>query len=135
MVGRRGAAALVIVLSAAGAGADDTRRGPIESRDEFLLAQPLLTLPPAAPDLTPADRWDVDLHGDWGNDFGFENGPAGRARDLFYLLDGEHRSLALTVRRGLGSRAMVGLRTGLQWRGGGALDPVIDRFHSLFGFP
>ncbi|HET7746861.1 MAG TPA: DUF3187 family protein, partial [Vicinamibacteria bacterium] len=100
-----------------------------------LLAQPLLTLSPASPDLTPPGRLDVEVHADWGNDFGFENGPGGRARDLFYLLDGEHRSLAVTVRRGLGSRAMVGVRTGLQWRGGGALDPVIDRFHRLFGFP
>lgn len=132
---RRAAAAMALVVAAVPAGAEDTRRGPLPSRDEFLLAQPLLSLPPTSPDLTPRGRTDVEVQGEWGNDFGFENGPGGRARDLFYLLDGEHRSLALTVRHGVGARAAVGVRTGLQWRGGGILDPVIDRFHSLFGFP
>lgn len=110
-------------------------RGPIESRDEFLLAQSMLTLPPTGASLLPAGRGEVRIDGDWGNDFGLEAGPGGRLEDLLFFVDGEHRTLAATVRRGFAGGWVAGLRVPVHWRGGGWLDSVIDPFHSLFGFP
>ncbi|HEV7503088.1 MAG TPA: hypothetical protein VGQ33_23880, partial [Vicinamibacteria bacterium] len=71
------ARALLAVLLAALAvpvlaqSADPPRRGPLPSRDEWLLAQPLLTLPATGPDPLPAGRYEARLDGDWGSDFGF----------------------------------------------------------------
>lgn len=116
-------------------GAPRTVRGPIESRDEFLLAQSLLTLPPTSAFLPPAGRTDVRVDLDWGNDFGLEAEAGGRRENLRFFVDGEHRTLAATVRRGLRGGWAVGARVPLHWRGGGWLDTVIDPFHELFGFP
>lgn len=111
------------------------RRGPLESREEWLLAQPWLNLPACSPDPLPRGRTEVRVDVDWGNDFSWEAGPGGRATDLRYLLDGEHASGALSVRRGLGGRFTAGLRAPVRWRGGGVLDGIIDPFHRVFGFP
>jgi hypothetical protein len=138
-MGARTASILVAValLAAAPAGAQSApaRRGPLPSRDEWLLAQPLLTLPAAAPD--PLDRRETELRldGDWGSDFAWVGGFGGPTGDLSYLVDGEHRSLALTVRRGLGAGVTLGARLPLLWRGPGILDGVIDTWHRALGFP
>jgi len=128
---------LAVAAHAAAAAPPSSRtvRGPIESRDEFLLAQSLLTLPPMGAALPAAGRTELRVDGDWGNDFGLENRPGGRREEVFFFVDGEHRTLAATVRRGLGAGWAVGARIPLHWRGGGWLDPVIDSFHDLFGFP
>jgi hypothetical protein len=130
-------AALGLALAATATAAGPARRvrGPIESRDEFLLAQSLLTLPPLGATLPPAGRGELRVDVDWGNDFGLEAGPGGRREDLLFFVDGEHRTLAATLRRGLGGGWAVGARIPLHWRGGGWLDAVIDPFHDLFGFP
>ena len=131
------AAALGLILSApaASAGSARTVRGPLESRDDFLLAQSLLILPPRGAALPPAGRGEVRVDVDWGNDFGLKAGPAGRREDLFFFVDGEHRTLAATLRRGFRGGFSVGARIPLHWRGGGWLDSVIDPFHDFFGFP
>ena len=132
------AAALGLTLAAnpaAAAGPGRTVRGPLESRDEFLLAQSLLTLPPMGATLPAAGRVELRVDVDWGNDFGLEAEAGGRLEDLLFFVDGEHRTLAATVRRGLGGGWAVGARIPLHWRGGGWLDTVIDPFHGLFGFP
>ncbi|HEV7503210.1 MAG TPA: DUF3187 family protein, partial [Vicinamibacteria bacterium] len=54
---------------------------------------------------------------------------------LNYIVDGEHRSLALTVRRGFGRGLTLGVRVPVLWRGRGILDGVIDAWHHAFGFP
>ena len=133
----RGMITIALGVVAAGAATADTRtvRGPIESRDEFLLAQSLLTLPPLAAALTAAGRTTVRVDADWGNDFGLEADPGGRRENLRFFVDGEHRTFALTVRRGLPAGWAVGARIPLHWRGGGWLDTVIDPFHRRFGFP
>lgn len=110
-------------------------RGPMESRDEWLLAQPVLTLPPRSPDPLGAGATELRLDGDWGSDFGFAAGPGGRAQDLQFLVDGEHRSGAVTLRRGLGRRWTVGLRTVVLWRGQGVMDGLIAEFHETFDLP
>jgi hypothetical protein len=112
-----------------------TVRGPMEARDEFLLAQSLLTLPPMGASLTPPGRTDVRLDGDWGNDFGLETAPGNPLANLRFFVDGEHRTAALTVRRGFGARWAAGVRVPVHWRGGGWLDTIIDPFHRFFGFP
>ena len=132
------AAALGLTLAAntaAAAGPVRTVRGPIEARDEFLLAQSLLTLPPMGAALPLAGRTELRVDVDWGNDFGIQAEPGGRLENLLYFVDGEHRTLAATLRRGLRGGWVVGARIPLHWRGGGWLDTVIDPFHELFGFP
>ncbi len=104
---------------------------PLDLRDEWLLSQTRLTLPAASPDPVPAGRIRLRIEGDWGNDFGFrQQGPGETPIDRSFLVDGEHRVLAVAVQRGLGSRADVGLRLPFHWRGGGILDGLIDGFHS-----
>jgi hypothetical protein len=106
-------------------------RGPIEARDEFLLSQSSLSLAPLAARALDAKRTEVRVDFDWGNDFGVES----EGGDVLYFVDGEHRTAAVTVRRGFGRGWSAGLRLPVHWRGGGTLDSVIDPFHSLFGFP
>ncbi len=72
----------------------------------------------------------VDL--DWGNDLGWEQpiageSPAGRR----FLVDGEHRTVAFEIRRGVGHGLDLGIRVPLEWRGGGILDGLIDWFHGF----
>jgi Protein of unknown function (DUF3187) len=105
-------------------------RGPIEVREQWLLTQGRLTLPATSPDLLPRGRTRLRLDLDWGNDFGWDQDKAGEEpKDRRFLVDGEHRTLALTVQRGFGSRFEAGVRVPLEWRGPGLLDEVIDWFH------
>lgn len=125
----RGSLLVAALLAALPAGAAD-RRGPIESRDESLLAQPRLTLPATSPDLLPEGGWRVRLDFDWGNDFGWDQDRAGEApRDRRFIVDGEHRALALSADRGLSRGWEARLRLPLRWRGPGVLDGVIDWWH------
>src|SRR5688572_2965393 len=126
---------LTLAANTAVAGPVRTVRGPIESRDEFLLAQSLLTLPPMGAALPPAGRTELRVDVDWGNDFGLQAESGGRPDNLLFFVDGEHRTFAATVRRGLRGGWAVGARLPVHWRGGGWLDTVIDPFHDLFGFP
>lgn len=109
-----------------------SRRGPIEAREEWLLAQPRLTLPALAPDLLAPGRSELRLHFDWGNDFGWRQDGAGETpRDRRFLIDGEHRTVDVGLRYGWRPGVEVSLRVPLQWRGTGALDGVIDWFHGF----
>src|SRR4029079_10509904 len=101
-----------------------------------LLAQPRLTLPSISPDCLPKGRTDLRLDLDWGNDFGWNQDAPGEApRDRRFLVDGEHRTLALQARRGLRQGLDLSVRLPVEWRGGGVLDGVIDWFHRVTGFP
>ncbi len=124
---------LCAVLTLVPLGLDaQTRRGPIEAREEWLPAQPRLNLPALAPDLLAPGRVAFSLHFDWGNDFGWRQDRGGETPgDRRYLIDGEHRSLTLDLRRGLRTSLEIGLRLPLYWRGGGRLDGVIDWFHGF----
>jgi hypothetical protein len=129
---------LVLALAVAGAPAaaqTHASRGPLESRDEFLLAQSTLSLPPIAARTVPAGSTEVRVDLDWGNDFGIEADPGRERADLLFFVDGEHRTAAVTLRRGFRAGWAAGVRVPLHWRGGGWLDTVIDPFHDLFGFP
>jgi hypothetical protein len=111
------------------------RRGPLVAREEWLPAQALLTLPTVSPDPLARGQSELSLDLDWGNDFGWEAGPGGRAKGLLFMFDGEHRSATLGLRHGVASAVTLGLRVPLRWRGAGTLDSVIDPFHRFFGFP
>ena len=110
-------------------------RGPIETREEWLLAQPHLTLPTLSPDPLPAGTTRIRLDGDWGSDFGWRWRFPGDLEDLKYIVDGEHVTAGLEVRRGLTPSLTLGLRLGLQRRGGGILDGVIEWWHRLLHLP
>lgn len=108
------------------------RRGPLTVRETWLLAQPRLTLPAVDPDVLPPGVLEWRLDADWGNDFGWNQQVAGeRPGDRRFLVDGEHRSLALALRRGFGQRWDLEARLPIQWRGPGFLDHVIDAFHGF----
>ena len=111
------------------------RRGPLPARDEWMLAQPLLTLPAIDPDPLGPRRSEVRLDVDWGSDFGLVGPPGDPASDPDYVVDGEHRSAALTVRHGLGERLTLGLRVPVHWRGPGIMDGLIDAWHRWLGLP
>jgi hypothetical protein len=115
--------------------ASRVRRGPIESRDEFLLAQPRLTLPAVSPDALPRGRTRVRLAGDWGNDFGYQTGRIERANRVLFFVDGEHRSAALQADHGLGRGFTVHARLPVLWRGGGVMDGLIDTWHRITRLP
>jgi uncharacterized protein DUF3187 len=136
------ALALVVVLGpAARAGAQDlaapavARRGPIESRDQWLLSVPRAALPALGPDPLPAGETRLRLDLDWGSDFGYHEAFLDGRVDEQFLVDGEHRTLALEARRGISPTFGVGLRLPLQWQGGGVLDGLIDTFHRITGLP
>jgi hypothetical protein len=126
---------VVLVAATSISAAPRTVRGPIESRDEFLLAQSLLTLPPLGAAVLPAGRTELRVDAETGNDFGLQAEPGGRRENVLFFVDGEHRTFAATVRHGLGRGWAVGARVPVHWRGGGWLDSVIDPFHGFFGFP
>ena len=111
------------------------RTGPIESRDEFLLAQPRLTLPAVSPDVLERGETRIRLAADWGSDFGYRQRRQGDVRYVLYFVDGEHRSLSLSVDHGLGDRLTAGARLPVFWRGGGVLDGLIDAWHRFTHLP
>ena len=111
------------------------RRGPFPSRDEWMLAQPLLTLPATSPDPLARGQYEVRVDGDWGSDFAVVGGSGIALSNPSYFVDGEHRSGALTVRRGFGGGLTLGVRASLLWRGSGTLDGIIDFWHRTFDLP
>jgi len=139
MGGRVGIVLALAVLAprpvAAQAPAPLERRGPLPARDEWLLAQPMLTLPAVSPDALGRGRLEIRLDGDWGSDFALVGNPGGRVPSLRYVVDGEHRSAALTARRGMGRRLTLGARLPVLWRGAGVLDGIIDTWHRWLGLP
>ena len=107
-------------------------RGPVEIRDEWLLAQPKMTLPAMSPDPLPKGQWRLHFYINRGNDFGFnQTGPAENPIDRRFLVDGEHQTTALDVRFGASDAFVVGARLPVHWRGGGFMDDIIDWFHEL----
>jgi uncharacterized protein DUF3187 len=136
----RGAAALLLMAGAMPAGAEEVpasdvaRRGPLEIRDEWLLAQPRLTLPALSPDPLADGQTRLALDLAWGSDFGWQpSDPA--SRRTAYLVDGEHRTVTVDVRHGLTPSLTVGVRVPVHWRGGGVMDGLIDWFHDRTGLP
>jgi hypothetical protein len=126
-------ATLTALALAASAGAQEPPlRGPRGIRDEFLLAQNRLSLPAVLPDTVAPGHSLLRLRFDWGNDFARnEIGEGEMPEDRRYLVDGEHRTLDVEWRGGLGRRVDAGLRVPLRWRGGGSLDGAIDWFHGF----
>ena len=110
--------------------------GPLGAREEWLLAQPRLSLTPLSADTLAPGRSELRLRLDWGNDFGWrQDTPGEHPLQRSYLVDGEHRTLDLSVRHGLTRAFEIELRVPLEWRGAGSLDGVIDWYHGWSGFP
>ena len=129
--GRLAGCALAAALVPMAALAQAARRGPLEVREEFLLAQPRLTLLSASPDPLPAGETRLALGLDWASDFALK----GAEPNLTHFVDGEHRTLAVDLRRGITPRVTLGLRVPVRWRGAGVLDGLIDGWHRITGLP
>jgi hypothetical protein len=129
--GRLVGCTVAAALHASSAHAQAARRGPLEVREEFLLAQPRLSLPSLSPDPLAAGEDRLSLGLDWGSDFALK----GTGPDLTHVVDGEHRTLALDYRRGISPRVTLGLRVPVRWRGPGVLDGLIDGWHRVSGLP
>lgn len=107
-------------------------RGPVEVRDEWLLAQPRLTLPAVAPDPLCCGEWEYRVATNRGNDFGWrQSGPAEAPIDRRFLIDGEHQTTEFVVRHQVTPRWGLQVRLPVQWRGAGFMDGSIDWFHEL----
>jgi hypothetical protein len=129
-----GAAALALAISGSAAAQEDdaSRPGPFEWRETWLLTQPRLTLAPVSPDTLGKGVTVARAGFDWGNDLGWNQTREGEdPLDRRFLVDGEHRSIGLEIRHGLGERVDVGMRLPIEWRGGGIIDGVIDWFHGF----
>lgn len=114
---------------------DDPRRGPIEVRDAYLLAQPLLTLPAVSPDTLGCGRTSIRGQFVWGNTFGWRQNESGESpARRYFLVDGETRTAEVSVARGVTADVDLGARLALHWRGGGVSDDVIDTFHESLSF-
>ena len=110
--------------------------GPSEIRDEHLLAQPRLTLPAASPATLGrgSTSWRASVL--WSNSFGWtQDVPGEDPGDRRFLVDGETATLDLTVTHGFRDTLDAGLRLPVRWRGGGALDRLIDAWHRLLNLP
>ncbi len=124
------------MLALAAAASAQEAGGPLGAREEWLLAQPRLTLTPLATDTLAAGRGELRLRLDWGNDFGWrQDTPGEQPKQRSYLVDGEHRTLDLSLRHGLTRSIELELRIPVEWRGAGSLDRVIDWYHGWSGFP
>jgi hypothetical protein len=108
--------------------------GPVEIRDDWLLAQGRLGLPATSPDPLPVGQLRLGLDFGVGNDFGWDQSKKGEEpEDRRFLVDGEHGQLTLSARRGLAPRLDAELRLGVVWRNGGFMDGLIDAWHGWLG--
>lgn len=110
----------------------DVRRGPIEVRDMYVLAQPRLTLPAVSPDTLGCGRSSLRAQFHWSNSFGWRQDVTGENPGVrFFLVDGETRTVDATFLHGVTDDLDLGVRVPYHWRGPGVLDEVIDAFHGL----
>jgi len=139
LVARTSVATLLLATAVAAstlAQTTDDARGPAEIRDEHLLAQPRLTLPPLSPVTVPVGRWSFEVGALFSNSFAWEQDvPGEHPATRSFLIDGEAHTLDLTVRHGLRSALDLSLRLPLRWRGGGVMDGLIDWWHATFSLP
>jgi Protein of unknown function (DUF3187) len=107
-------------------------RGPFEAREQWLLGQNRLSLPSTTPDPLAPGETRLRLDVDWGNDFGWNQQFVGEdPGERRFLVDGEHSTLGIELRRGVSGSLSLGARLPLCWRGAGTLDGVIDWWHRL----
>ena len=108
-------------------------RGPLEIRDDHLLAQGRLTLPALSPHTVRRGAWSLDVSVLWSNSFSWtQDVPGEEPEERRFLVDGEAVTLAADLRRGVGKDLDLGLRLPLKHRSGGRLDRFIDAWHRLF---
>jgi hypothetical protein len=115
---------------------DALESAPSEIRDEHLLAQPRLTLPATGPATLGRGRTSWRASVLWSNSFGWtQDVPGEHPADRRFLVDGETATLDFMVTHGFTDALDAGLRLPLHWRGGGALDGLIDTWHRLLDLP
>jgi hypothetical protein len=110
-------------------------RGPLEIRDEHVLAQGWLTLPALSPETLGRGVTQIRTSFLWSNSFSWtQDVPGEHPADRRFLIDGETRTFDVTVSRGFSANVDASFRLPLRWRGGGVLDGVIDAWHRWFAF-
>lgn len=113
----------------------ERRRGPVEVRDAWILAQPRLTLPATTPDTLGCGRTSIRGAFQWSNSFGWRQSSTGETPAVRnFLVDGETRTFDVTVMHGVRENLDLGLRIPVEWRGAGILDEWIDTFHEATDF-
>lgn len=100
--------------------------GPIDFRDEYVIAQTYLGLGAGSPATLPAGGWSVAVRGDWAQTIAVAEGPG-------TVLDVESVTVAPMVRHGLTDRIELSLELPLVYRDGGVLDPFIRDVESAIG--
>jgi Protein of unknown function (DUF3187) len=126
------ALALLMALARDVGAADAPATSPLEWREHWLLARGRLALPAASSHALPEGHTTIGVDFDWGNDLGWDQPHPGESPESrSFLVDGEHRTLTVEIRRGVSHGLDLGLRVPLEWRGGGVLDGVIDWFHGF----
>jgi len=114
---------------------DEPRRGPVEVRDPYLLAQTRLTLPATSPDTLGCGVTSLRAQFTLGNSFGWGQSDTGETpADRQFLVDGESRTLEVVAMHGVTDDLDLGVRVPLHWRGSGFTDPIIDLFHEATSF-
>jgi len=104
--------------------------GPLPVRTQHHVELQALALGPRRACVLPAGNLEARAQFLWTNTV-----LAGRSGREAFLFDLETLRLSLPVRVGLGGGFDLELEPALLWAGGGALDPVIEAWHRLFGFP
>ena len=84
----------------------------------------------------PSGRFELRVAALWSNSFSWtQDVPGETPKQRSFLLDGETGMVDLSLRRGIGANADIGVRLVAQGRGGGALDGFIDFWHRLVRLP
>jgi len=84
----------------------------------------------------PSGRFELHVAALWSNSFSWtQDVPGESPKDRSFLLDGETGSLDVSLRRGIGANADLGVRLVVHGRGGGSLDGFIDFWHRLVRAP
>src|SRR5258708_1383875 len=145
----------LLLLTGAAAAQDvethDALLDPLPVRDQFLLGNGFYSFEPEGPHVLETGEWRVDLHHADANTFSKSNwislslaadqpttreraidllnDPRYKLRDSVFLIDGETHRVTLSLHRGLGGHAEIGVDIPLATVGGGWSDSVVEAVH------
>ena len=87
----------------------DVRRGPIEVRDMYVLAQPRLTLPAMSPDTLGCGRSSVRAQFHWSNSFGWRQDVTGENPGIRFSISNAHKDLGYYTQMAADTGAVAGI--------------------------
>lgn len=116
------------VVLADDSSADNYGRGPLPIKDNYLLSQHALHFTPDNARIVDEGHWQAEGYFNWSNSFGT------RHRPRFMDVDGEIVEFLGSLNYGLNDWFEVGIDVPILWRTGGAMDSLIEGFHSGTGY-